>query len=214
MNNPFATVPTPAAQQPTLQANPFAPQAPVQPPSFPMAPTSAPTANPFAAVVQQAPPVQVPAPPTQGVAAIQAAFAFPAAMAAAPTFPPLNPPGEAGLGLQPVAAPAPAQVEAPAAPVAPEPVTKARRSRKAKADAAPVTAANAFEVRTDPGPDLDADGADCRNYATHPLVDAGYSPANEAAMRYGVQPTLDSATTEELRDALNARGWNVTLVAS
>ncbi len=191
MNNPFATVPTPAAQ-PTLQPNPFAPQAPVQPPSFPMAPTSAPTANPFAAVVQApppAPPVQVPAPPTQGVAAIQAAFAFP----------PLNPPGEAGLGLHPVVTAPAVVVEAPAAPVVPqEPAPKARRSRKAKA----------IDVPTEPGPDSPSFDEG------HPGGDAQDMTLGELNALADAAPAIDSATTEELRDALNARGWNVTLVAS
>ncbi len=217
MNNPFATVPTPAAHQPTLQPNPFAPQATVQQhqpsfptttlqanpfaahvqatppnfaaPSFPQA--SAPPANPFA-LVTQAPPTQAPpAPPTQGVAAIQAAFA---------AAPPLNPPGEAGLGLQPVAV-APVQVEAPAAP---EPAPKARRSRKPKA----------VDVQGDVDAALlrsDVQGA----------IDAARTEPDEQDMTLDALnalanrgPTIDSATTEELRDALNARGWDVTLVAS
>ncbi len=187
MNNPFATVPTPA-QQP--QANPFATQVPT-PQHTPSFPTTAPTANPFAAVVQAPPPAP---PPTQGVAAIQAAFAFP----------PLNPPGEAGLGLQTITPPntPPALADHTAAVAdalhaqAPEPAPKARRSRKPKAD-----------VQGDIDAALlrdDVQGAiDAARTEPEPLLDPDAGA-----------PTLDSATTEELRDALNARGWNVTLVAS
>ncbi len=186
MNNPFATVAAPAA------ANPFAAAVP------PVAPPAPPAHNPFAqptpTVGVAANPFAQPA-PTMGVAAIQAAFA--AQPAPAPVPPPLNPPGEAGLGA-PVSAVVP-----PVEPVvAPEPAPKARRGRKPRTQNEQ-TALDQHALST---------GGTAPAYTVDASAD--YSPANEAAVRYGVPATLDTATTDELVDALIARSYTVTITKS
>ncbi len=111
--------------------------------------------------------------------------------------PPLNPPGEAGLGA-PVAS-----VAAPVEPVvAPEPAPKARRGRKPRAaEAAPV------EVGTDsPGFDEGHPGG-------------GGAPVTNSDPRnptrgYSLEEQLAFSTTDELVDALIARGYTVTITKS
>lgn len=168
MNNPFATQAPPAA----ASGNPFAPAA------------STAGTNPFAAVTT---------PP--GVQAIQQAFApavpavqpapanpFAPAVDATPVAPPLNPPGEAGLGLAPAAVAAPVE---PATPVVePEPAPRARRGRKPKADRTPA------EVEQD-------------------IAEQLQNPTLGPAPAEGVD--LLTCTTEELVQALKSRGYSVTL---
>jgi hypothetical protein len=166
-----------------------------------------------------------------GVQAIQQAFAaqaapaapvnpFAAVQAPAPAvqYPPLNPPGEAGLGLQPGVPPAPAMrpddivepLPVIAAPtfVAPPvvepdaPAPRARRGRKPRGASLPPTHSEEKQAM------LDAHDAGDLPVESDTVTTS--DPRNPTR-GYSLDEQLAFATTEELVAQLKTRGYAVTL---